>query len=135
MVVPRALLRTFANLFYRLTIAEINTEESDVPGVLAAVPDPRSLLPLPPDNQCRQATIEDPDLPFAVLCIPVDAASRENHKAVRNERFHRYRKKVQRINTADIDSLFRWISFSFYMPGTLPQSVALAYLAPSFHRS
>jgi hypothetical protein len=65
MVVPRALLRTLANIFYRLTIPEIDTEESGIPGVLGAVPDPLSLFPWPTDNQWRQATIEDLDLPFA----------------------------------------------------------------------
>jgi hypothetical protein len=70
---------------------------------------------------------------FQILRIPVDAVSRENHKAIRNERFHRYLNKVQRINTADVDSLFRWkqgVLFSLYawnaapIDGTdLPRSV------------
>ncbi len=34
------------------------------------------------------------------LLITVDAVSRDNHKAVQNELFHRYLKKVQGINTA-----------------------------------
>jgi hypothetical protein len=45
---------------------------------------------------------------FQILRIPVDPVSQENHKAIRNEMFHRYLNKVQRINTADVDSLFRW---------------------------
>ncbi len=45
---------------------------------------------------------------FQILRIPVDPVSKENHKAVRNERFHRYLNKVQRINTADVGSLFQW---------------------------
>ncbi len=45
---------------------------------------------------------------FHILRIPVDPVSKENHKAVRNERFHRYLNKVQRINTADVGSLFQW---------------------------
>jgi hypothetical protein len=54
---------------------------------------------------------------FQLLRIPVDAVSMENHKAVRNERFHRYLNRVQRINTADVNSLFRWkqgVLFSLY---------------------
>jgi hypothetical protein len=34
---------------------------------------------------------------FQLLRNPVDAVSRENHKAARNERFYRYCNKVQRI--------------------------------------
>ena len=45
---------------------------------------------------------------FNILRIPVDSVSKENHKAVRNERFHRYLNKVQRINSADVGSLFQW---------------------------
>jgi len=45
---------------------------------------------------------------FQLLGIPVQAVSRENHKAIRNERFHRYLNKVQRINTADTNSMFLW---------------------------
>jgi hypothetical protein len=52
-----------ANLFYRLAIAEVDTEESDIHGVFNAVlEDQLSLLPIPNDNQCRQATVDDPDL-------------------------------------------------------------------------
>jgi hypothetical protein len=55
-----------AHLFHCLTIAEVDTEESEITGVSAAVPqDQLALLPIPNDNQWRQATIEDPDL----LCI------------------------------------------------------------------
>jgi hypothetical protein len=54
---------------------------------------------------------------FSLLMIPIHQVARENHKAIRNERFHRYLNKVQRINTADTGSLFRWkqgVLFSFY---------------------
>ena len=34
---------------------------------------------------------------------------RENHKAVRNERFHRYLNKVETINTADKESFHQWL--------------------------
>jgi hypothetical protein len=60
---------------------------------------------------------------FQLLRIPVDAVSPENHKAIRNERFHRYLNKVQRINTADVDSLFRWkqgVLFSLYAWNAAP---------------
>jgi hypothetical protein len=60
---------------------------------------------------------------FQILRIPVDAVSRENHKAVRNERFHQYLNKVQRINNADVDSLFRWkqgVLFSLYAWNAAP---------------
>jgi len=42
------------------------------------------------------------------LLITVDAVSRDNHKAIRNERFHRYLKKVQGINTATTMSMHQW---------------------------
>jgi hypothetical protein len=51
------------------------------------------------------------------LLIPVIAVSRENHKAVRNERFHRYLNHIQRINTANAGNLNNWaqgIHFAFY---------------------
>lgn len=51
--------------------------------------------------------------------------SRENHKAIRNERFHRYLNKVQRINTADTGSLFRWkqgVIFSVYAWNASPMN-------------
>ena len=54
---------------------------------------------------------------FELLRIPVEAVSRENHKAVRNERFHRYLNKVERINTAETENFFRWyqgVLFSVY---------------------
>ena len=35
------------------------------------------------------------------LGIPVEQVSRENHKPTRNERFHRYLHKVEKIHTAD----------------------------------
>ena len=46
---------------------------------------------------------------FRLLHIPVEAVSRENHKAVRNERFHRYLNKVETINTADKESFHQWL--------------------------
>jgi hypothetical protein len=50
-------------LFRRLAISEINTEESDISGVFAVIPeDQLSLLPLPTDDEWRQATLEDHDL-------------------------------------------------------------------------
>ena len=52
-----------------------------------------------------------------LLRIPVEAVSRENHKAIRNENFHRYLNKVERINTADVGSLWRWkqgVLFAMY---------------------
>jgi hypothetical protein len=45
---------------------------------------------------------------FENLGIPVEAVSKGNHKAVRNERFHRYLNKVETINTADTDSYVQW---------------------------
>ena len=54
---------------------------------------------------------------FQLLRIPVQAVSRGNHKAIRNENFHRYLNKVERINTADTDSQWRWnqgAMFAFY---------------------
>jgi len=51
---------------------------------------------------------------FQLLGVPVEAVSRENHKAIRNERFHRYLNKVQRINTADTGSMFRWKQGALY---------------------
>ena len=54
---------------------------------------------------------------FANLLIPVVAVSPENHKAIRNENFHRYLNKVERINTADTASMVRWkqgVLFSLY---------------------
>jgi hypothetical protein len=45
---------------------------------------------------------------FRILQVPVEAVSAENHKAVRNERFHRYLNKVERINSADQGSLDQW---------------------------
>jgi hypothetical protein len=45
---------------------------------------------------------------FKNLGIPVEAVSKGNHKAIRNERFHRYLNKVKTINTADTDSYVQW---------------------------
>ncbi len=54
---------------------------------------------------------------FENLGIHVEVVSRENHKAVRNERFHRYLNRVQRINTAETGSFFQWkqgVTFALY---------------------
>ena len=54
---------------------------------------------------------------FENLGIHVEVVSRENHKAVRNERFHRYLNRVQQINTADTGSFFQWkqgVTFALY---------------------
>ncbi|MGA1505134.1 MAG: integrase zinc binding domain-containing protein [Ilumatobacteraceae bacterium] len=51
------------------------------------------------------------------LLIPVVAVSRENHKAVRNERFHRFLNHVERINTIDTGNLETWgqgVHFAMY---------------------
>jgi hypothetical protein len=55
--------------------------------------------------------------------IPIHQVSRENHKAIRNKRFHRYLNKVQRINTADTGSPFHWMQgvlFALYAWNTSP---------------
>jgi hypothetical protein len=46
---------------------------------------------------------------FSLLLIPIHQVSRGNHKAIRNQRCHCYLNKIQRINTADTGSLFRWM--------------------------
>ena len=46
---------------------------------------------------------------FAWLLIPVHSVAPENHKAIRNERFHQYLNKVQKINMADKGSFHQWI--------------------------
>jgi hypothetical protein len=54
---------------------------------------------------------------FQLLQVPVYTVSRENHKAILNERFHRYFNKVQRINSADMNELLKWkqgVCFSLY---------------------
>jgi hypothetical protein len=45
---------------------------------------------------------------FENLGIHVEVVLRENHKAVRNERFHRYLNRVQQINTTETGSFFQW---------------------------
>ena len=45
---------------------------------------------------------------FESLGIPVKAVSKENHRAVRNEIFHKYRNKVQVLHAADKTSLAQW---------------------------
>jgi len=42
------------------------------------------------------------------LLVPIDAVSKENHKAVRNECFHWYLNKVQCINTAAKEFMHQW---------------------------
>ena len=54
---------------------------------------------------------------FQNLGIHIEVVASENHKAVRNERFHRYLNRVQRINTADTGSFFQWkqgVMFALY---------------------
>ena len=43
------------------------------------------------------------------LQIPTETASPENHRRIRNERFHRVLNKIQAINTADYSSFFLWL--------------------------
>jgi hypothetical protein len=71
---------------------------------------------------------------FQIMRIPTHAVGKGNHKAVRNERFHRYLNKVESINSADVGSLFRWkqgVLFAIYawnagpIDGTdIPRSLA-----------
>ena len=46
---------------------------------------------------------------FTRLLIPVHMVALENHKSIRNERFHQYLNKVKRINTADKGSFHQWL--------------------------
>ena len=43
------------------------------------------------------------------LPIPVHAVVRGNHKAIRNDGFHRYLNKVQKIKSADKGNLHQWL--------------------------
>lgn len=43
-----------------------------------------------------------------LLAVPHHVVSKENHKAILNERYHRYLKKVGKIHTADCQSLSEW---------------------------
>ena len=43
------------------------------------------------------------------LHIPKETASPENHRRIRNERFHKVLNKVQKINTADYSNFFLWL--------------------------
>ena len=43
------------------------------------------------------------------LKIPKETASPENHRCIRNERFHRLLNKVQTVNTADFSNYFLWL--------------------------
>jgi len=57
------------------------------------------------------------------LLIPCEAVSRENHKANTCERFHRLLNKVQRINTSDTGTQFRWkqaVAFASYAWNAAP---------------
>ena len=48
------------------------------------------------------------------LQIPHETASPENHRRIRNERFHRLLNKVQAINTADYSSFFLWLQGTLF---------------------
>ena len=71
---------------------------------------------------------------FRALQVPVQPVAPENHKAIRNERFHRYLNKVQGVNSADTGTLEQWKQgtlFAIYawnagpIDGTdIPRSVA-----------
>ena len=45
---------------------------------------------------------------FKSLGVPVIAVAKENHRAVRNEIFHKYLNKVQQLHAADKGSLQEW---------------------------
>jgi hypothetical protein len=52
-----------------------------------------------------------------LLRIPAEGVAPENHRAIRNERFHRYLNKVESINTADTGALTLWkqgVKFAIY---------------------
>ena len=49
------------------------------------------------------------------LQIPHETASPENHRRIRNERFHRLLNKVQAINTADYSSFFLWLQGTLFV--------------------
>ncbi len=51
---------------------------------------------------------------FARLLIPVQAVGKGNHKAVRNEMFHRYLNKVEKINTANTGTQQQWLQGVFF---------------------
>ena len=48
------------------------------------------------------------------LLIPVHAIARGNNKAIRNEGFHHYLSKAQKINSADEVSLHQWLKGAFF---------------------
>jgi len=57
------------------------------------------------------------------LLIPCEAVSRENDKANTCERFHRLLNRVQRINTSDTGTQFRWkhaVAFASYAWNAAP---------------
>ena len=43
------------------------------------------------------------------LLLPVHVVARGNHRAIRNEVFHRYLNKVQEINSSENGSLNQWL--------------------------
>ena len=57
------------------------------------------------------------------VLIPVHAVSTGNHKSIRNEGFHRYLNKLQKINSVDKVSLHQWLQgvlFAIYDWNTVP---------------
>ena len=49
-----------------------------------------------------------------ILKIPKEVASPENHRRIRNERFHRLLNKVQTVNTADFGNFFLWLQAAIF---------------------
>eukprot|EP00957_Ditylum_brightwellii_P143135 10906060-Ditylum_brightwellii.AAC.1 len=45
---------------------------------------------------------------FQTVGIPVTAVAQENHKVVRNEQFHRFLNKVQKLHATDKASYHQW---------------------------
>jgi len=67
--------------------------------------------------------VVDADGLCEALLIPCKAVLRENHKANTCERFHRLLNKVQRINTSDTGTQFRWkqaVAFASYAWNAAP---------------
>ena len=57
------------------------------------------------------------------LLIPVHAVARGNHKEIIDEGLHRYLNKVQKLNSAEKDSLHQWLRgvfFSFFFRNECP---------------
>ena len=69
-----------------------------------------------------------------LLKIPMEVASPENHRRIRNERFHRLLNAIQTVNTADFGNFFLWMQAAIFaaygwnaapVDGTdIPRSVA-----------